>query len=606
MRRSRVSYLESRPAGFYFRFQIPSQFRLIAGSSCVRVCLRTRDRAIARERIATVLPHVYSLKRLCREGRKMTSEEHRRALSFAVKRIVETLETWDEPWRDDRQRIPQFLEWKLLKQSFAEWPDLHPGFDMTLDINARRYAAGEGLLAPSPELTNESLGATLARIVLNSLGIAAVEDSDAFAKLSADLEKLQLGVLRVMEGRTSGDPESEEGFKSYYRRLGYLPSQRASAAASTPTIGDAWKEYSAEKLGGPKPAWADKNVRTQEATFGEFREIIGNVHVGEVTRDAMLTYRNAIARLPSNRQKRYPGKSIAELLTMDIPASQLPSPRTIGEKLIRIGAFLKWCRDIKGYLTTDPLRGVHVAHESRSYAPFNQEDLRRLFNSPDYQRGEHSKSWRYWIPLIALYTGARQTEIAQLRVRDVVQEDGTWIFVIADDPSDGQKVKTSAGVRKVPVSSKLKELGFLDYVACLKARGKTRLFPDLKRGRDGWGHYVSRWFAEDYKPRVGIEPDPTGRRKVFHSFRHTAITKALSSGQPLAHVQQVFGHEQSLLGESATYMHAFPVAHLLPVIESLDYGLNHSACKDAWKQYAANWLTPTESARASTRVKRAA
>jgi hypothetical protein len=86
MRRSRISYLESKPSGFYFRFQIPSQFRLIAGRSCVRVSLHTGDRGIARERIATVLPHVYSLRRLFRKSHKMTTDEHRRALSFAVKR----------------------------------------------------------------------------------------------------------------------------------------------------------------------------------------------------------------------------------------------------------------------------------------------------------------------------------------------------------------------------------------------------------------------------------------------------------------------------------------------------------------------------------------
>jgi integrase len=308
----------------------------------------------------------------------------------------------------------------------------------------------------------------------------------------------------------------------------------------------------------------------------------------------MLKYRNVVARLPSNRQKKYPGKSIRELLEMDLPADQLPSNRTISEKLIRLGALLKWSRDIRGYLTTDPLRGLHVEHESQSYAPFNSSDLRKLFNSSDYERGGHSRSWRYWVPLIALYTGARQTEIAQLLVRNVVEEDGVCILVITDH--DGQKVKTSAGVRKVPVSSKLIALGFLDYVAFLKERGETQLFPDLKKGRDGWGHYVSRWFSEDYKQSVGIEPDPTGKRKVFHSFRHTAITRALGDGQPLAHVQQVFGHEKSLLGESATYMHAFPVATLVPVIEALDYGLDHSSYKDSWRNYVEQWPAPAADA----------
>jgi len=592
MRRSRISYLEVRPSGFYFRFQIPSPFRLIAGRSCIRVCLRTRDRATARERIAPVLPHVYSLQRLFRKDHKMTPDEYQRALRFAIGRIVETLEAWECPWAEtqDRNRLPQALEMRLFEEAFGAASDV--ASTLRLDADIRPFLC-ESEAEFAQRLLANSRGCDLAKAVLAALGIEGSEDSPLFKELSLRMAKLQIEIHHVMRGRSDGDHSARDSLVSYYRRAGLAPNKEA-AAASTPALGEAWKEFSSEKMEGPRPAWSEKNARTQAATFAEFQEIVGEMRVAEISRSVMLMYRNSVARLPSNRQKKYPGKSIAELLTMDIPAAQLPAARTIDEKLIRIGAFLKWCRDIKGWLATDPLRGVHVEHDSKSYAPFNQEDLRRLLNSSDYEQHKHSRLWRYWIPLIALYTGARQTEIAQLLVRNVIQEDGVWIFAITDEASDGQKVKTSAGVRKVPVSSKLKALGFLDYVAHLRARGETRLFPDLKKGRDGWGHYVSRWFGEEYKPRVGIEPDPTGQRKVFHSFRHTAITTALSSGQPIAHIQQVFGHEKSLLGESATYMHAFPVAQLVPVIEALDYGLDHSAYKDAWRKYAEQWQFHSE------------
>lgn len=255
MRRSRLSYLERRPAGFFFRYQFPSRLRAIAGRSCLRACLRTRDRATALERVATVLPHLHSLKRLGRKGHNMTSDEYRRALSFAVKRVVATLESWDEPWRDDRERIPEYLEWKLLKQSFAEWPDVRPALTLALDNDMRRRVAGEGLGARS-EAPKESLGSILARTVLNALGIVEAEDSDLFSQLRVDMEKLQLGVLQVMQARSNGDPSAEDKFKAYFRRLGYLPSAQQSAAASTPTLSEAWREFSSEKMSGPKPASA--------------------------------------------------------------------------------------------------------------------------------------------------------------------------------------------------------------------------------------------------------------------------------------------------------------------------------------------------------------
>lgn len=305
MRRSRISYLESRPSGFYFRFQIPSQFRLTAGRSCVRVCLHTCDRGNARDRIAAVLPHVYLLKRLCK-GRKMTSDEYRRALSFAVKRIVETLESWDEPWRDgdDRARIPEYLEWKLLKETFDDWPDVRPALLLESDANLRSSML-QGQPTSGERPVKESSGSLLARIVLKQLGINAAQDSKVFADLTVEMEKVQLGVHRVMEGRSNGDAAAQERFKAYYRRLGHLPSEQEPAFVPTPQISVAWKDYSSEKMSGPKPAWTDKTARSQHATLAEFCEIVGDIPIREITRDVMLQYRNVVARLPSNRQIDY-------------------------------------------------------------------------------------------------------------------------------------------------------------------------------------------------------------------------------------------------------------------------------------------------------------
>ena len=163
-----------------------------------------------------------------------------------------------------------------------------------------------------------------------------------------------------------------------------------------------------------------------------------------------------------------------------------------------------------------------------------------------------------------------------MKSTDIIDEEGIWIINITD-VGEGQKVKTQAGIRKVPVSSKLKKLGLIVHAQKLAANGTDRLFPDLKEGAKGWGHKVSRWFNEVYKRRCGIKDDPGGDRKVFHSFRHTAITKALSQQIPIQHCQQVFGHQKRLMGETETYTHGFPLDSLVPIIESLDFGLEHAS-----------------------------
>jgi integrase len=557
--------------------------------------LETRDIAIAREQVAVVLPHVYALKRLCRRMAELTPEEFKRAVTHEVTRIVETLERTREPWR--RVSNP----WQQPANGMGNGLGLS---GLSSAATFRMVDTGLGTVMTNVDGTSPSkvfaelqrmkiqrgdhtAGITQTRQVLAALGIHVTEDSQLFRELSLEMMKLDVMVEHVRHARANGDYKTEDEFIEHYRRLGYLLP--TAAAPSGPKLTDAWNEYAAEKTGAkPNPVWTVKTAAGQEAMFSEFKEIVGNIHVSQVVRDVMLRYRNTIARLPKNRTKHYPGKTIAELLEMEIPADRLPAGRTVQEKLVQIGAFLKWCRETKQYLTVDPMTGVHFDAESRSYAPFTRSDLEKLFNSNEFQKNEHSKSWHFWVPLVALYTGARQAEIAQLEVRDVLQEDGVWILAITD-VGDDQRIKTKAGRRKVPISSKLVGLGFLDYVAYAKDRGEQRLFPDIPRGKHGWGDKVSRWFNYTYKKNCGIEDDVTGNRKVFHSFRHTAITKATKTPALFTLAQQVFGHEKSLLGETGTYIHPYEASELVPVIESLDWGLDHSAYKDSWRRYVERW-----------------
>lgn len=157
---------------------------------------------------------------------------------------------------------------------------------------------------------------------------------------------------------------------------------------------------------------------------------------------------------------------------------------------------------------------------------------------------------------------------------DLNKQDGVWAFSISD-AGEEQRVKTRTAIRKVPASQTLLDLGLVEYADALREQGQDRLFPDLLRGTRTWGQKVSKWFNETYKHQCGIADDPSGARKTFHSFRHTAITKALGTGIPLQHCQAVFGHEQSLLGETRTYVHEYPIAQLVRVVEALDWQLSH-------------------------------
>jgi integrase len=126
----------------------------------------------------------------------------------------------------------------------------------------------------------------------------------------------------------------------------------------------------------------------------------------------------------------------------------------------------------------------------------------------------------------------RQDEIAQLHLEDIRQdEEGVW-FIDINDKGD-KKVKTKSARRLVPMHPFIaNELKLPDYVKKLKGEGETRLFPELKKGRDGYSKSVSRWFNEKYKIKCGIQKDADGRLKDFHSYRKTLINHLQGKNVP--------------------------------------------------------------------------
>jgi integrase len=142
-----------------------------------------------------------------------------------------------------------------------------------------------------------------------------------------------------------------------------------------------------------------------------------------------------------------------------------------------------------------------------------------LFSSLRCRRAAEGRSRRSGV-LVALYTGARLSELAALTAADVVVEkpSGIAIITITEDLDQGRTLKTLASRRVVPIHTELIRLGFLNFVEDIcRDHGKpARLFPLLTPGsRGGLGEGWSKWFGR-YIRSIGI----TNTASVFHSFRH--------------------------------------------------------------------------------------
>jgi len=84
------------------------------------------------------------------------------------------------------------------------------------------------------------------------------------------------------------------------------------------------------------------------------------------------------------------------------------------------------------------------------------------------------------------------------------------------------------------------DLRFIEFRDIVRPRGKNaRLFPNLKRVNNRWGHGLGRWFSE-FKTRAGIKAEKG--KKTFHSFRHTFINFHKQHGTDEKYLKEVVGH----------------------------------------------------------------
>jgi integrase len=110
-------------------------------------------------------------------------------------------------------------------------------------------------------------------------------------------------------------------------------------------------------------------------------------------------------------------------------------------------------------------------------AAYSIKDLTNIFNAEGYTKDNFSRSYMFWTPIIALFQGMRQNEIAQLHLDDIKKAgDGTWVFDVNN--LGDKRTKTTPSQRLVPIHPfLLNDLGILKLKRKLLNEGYDRLFP---------------------------------------------------------------------------------------------------------------------------------
>jgi|GEM_PF-3177114 len=275
-------------------------------------------------------------------------------------------------------------------------------------------------------------------------------------------------------------------------------------------------------------------------------------------RDWLLSY----ALLPKRNKKEYRDLTVPELLEMEIPEGDVIASNTVLDVKKMLQGVFRFALD-NDYLLVSPAVDLNLKFLTAgkpTYAPYSDAEVLTIL---DAVQGETKKPYKKWLPLLAAYTGARRGELVQLRKQDVKRDSDSDRYYLDITEAAGS-VKTSQSNRRVPIHAVLVDAGFLEFVNNSK---DGQLF-DVVPNR------VTNWFR-DLRTKLGIPLcDDRGNKKVFHSFRHTVITrlKAADVGDSLQ--KAVVGHEiddKSINQTTYTHLDTMPLSTFSPVIDALEY-----------------------------------
>ena len=399
---------------------------------------------------------------------------------------------------------------------------------------------------------------------LKAHGLTAPKGSPEHRVVSVEMLRAEILALAIMKATEQGDFRREQDL----RTAAFGVSQVPKSTGPTKLFSVAYVEYLNDRMAdgeiGPETRIGD------EAVLRLFLWAIGDKSIHQYTAEDMAKFKDTLRRLPAGAS-RLPG--FASMTLEDVlsaPGGKAPATATTNKKRItRLQAFWTWAIK-KTYADANIVKTIAIAKaESESPEGFTADELAKLFLSKDYLTGSFAKPWRYWIPLLGAYTGARINELAQLEVRDVVQRDGVWVLDIndlAEAAAPRKKLKNDSSARIVPLHSVLLDKGFLEFVETVRAAGHARLFHEIRPGKRGPGAYVSIEFRR-YRERCGISGKKT---KVFHSFRHGFVETLVQRDASREVVSALVGHSQTSI-TMRVYAKGFTTGQLKEAIERLEY-----------------------------------
>ena len=490
---------------YYFRKAVPADLRPILGKVEVKRSLGTKSAAEARLKFAEVEAEVAAeWKRLRAEPSGLSKRD---ALALAGRWYVWFVgQHEDEPGDGDG--------WALLGEQLDDFDQQASGL-----LDERTVEGAYYVRSPATEARIRAFLTEHGRIeaFLRTAGVhLTLAGKAAFYNA---LRPQFTAAMRQLAIRSSGDYSPDD-------HLATLPEWRPS---KPPT--------QVVSLNGLFDRWAAE-TKPREKTIYSWRRVVGQLvthlhhdDAAKVTKADIVAWKDAMV------------------------AADLASKTIRDSKLAPVLAVLRWSV-ANSLLPSNPAEGVGVTVRAEGRKPrgYHDHEARRVLEAALRESAPYLR----WLPLLCAMTGARLSELCQLRVQDVQQEGEVRFLHLTWDAGN---LKNQSSERRVPLHSALIARGFLTFV---KERRDGPLFQELPPDRFGnRGGNATKRIGAWVKSRVGLDDE---RISPSHSWRHRFKTLCRRYGIGADFHDALTGHAKA--NEGAAYGE-FPLDALARELEKL-------------------------------------
>jgi hypothetical protein len=256
----------------------------------------------------------------------------------------------------------------------------------------------------------------------------------AYRKLGLAVLRADVRALEALERRSKGEPIDTPPIAQQEPIVSIAARGTNAAQGTLRTALEGWKKERER---------SSSTVAEYERALHLFEQLNGDIPVASITKRHALKFREALQDIPRVRPKELAEMTLPQFVEWrrDHPEVARLTPGTVNKLLGGVQAIAKWANknglvpdDVRW---SDPFAEMKLApRDEQGGGPFEAGELQRLFGAPVFTAGERPVGGQgdtaFWLPLLALFTGARRSELTSRKAADVVQDAATeqWTLSI--------------------------------------------------------------------------------------------------------------------------------------------------------------------------------